>query len=89
MQVDVLRLAKLSRLKLSEDEVQKYEKEMEAIINMVADLPDISGETLGVDESNPMELREDVVKPSLKREEILRNAPQTQAGCIVVPKVVE
>lgn len=89
MKVDVLRLAQLSRLKLSDDEVKKYEKEMEAIINMVADLPEISGEALGVDASNPMELREDVVKPSLKREEILKNAPQTQAGCIVVPKVVE
>lgn len=89
MKVDVLRLAQLSRLKLSDDEVKKYEKEMEAIINMVADLPEISGEALGVDAGNPMELREDVVKPSLKREEILKNAPQTQAGCIVVPKVVE
>ncbi len=89
MKVDVLRLAKLSRLKLSEDEVVKYEKEMEAIINMVADLPDISGEASGLDANNPMELREDVIKPSLKREDILKNAPQTQAGCIVVPKVVE
>ena len=33
--------------------------------------------------------KEDNVKPSYKREEILKNAPSAQGGCISVPKVVE
>ncbi|MEG0895322.1 MAG: Asp-tRNA(Asn)/Glu-tRNA(Gln) amidotransferase subunit GatC [Oscillospiraceae bacterium] len=36
-----------------------------------------------------MELREDVVENKFKRDEILKNAPQIKAGCIVVPKVIE
>jgi len=36
-----------------------------------------------------MALREDEVRPSFPRGEILANAPQTEAGCIVVPKTVE
>ena len=36
-----------------------------------------------------MQLRQDEIRPSLKRDQLLQNAPQTQAGCVVVPKVVE
>ena len=35
-----------------------------------------------------MTLREDVVEPSLPRDEVLKNAPQVVAGCVVVPKTV-
>ena len=35
-----------------------------------------------------MTLREDVVEPSLPRDEVLKNAPQVAAGCVVVPKTV-
>ena len=35
-----------------------------------------------------MALRADVVEPSLPREEVLKNAPQVAAGCVVVPKTV-
>ena len=33
--------------------------------------------------------RKDEVSDSYDREEILKNAPESQAGCISVPKVVE
>ena len=37
-----------------------------------------------------MTLREDIaVTNKFKREELLSNAPEVQAGCLVVPKTVE
>ena len=33
--------------------------------------------------------REDEIKPSYKRDEILKNAPDKQAGCFAVPRIVE
>jgi len=34
-------------------------------------------------------LRDDVVKPSLRREDLLANAPEQEAGCFRVPAVLE
>ncbi len=89
MQIDIKHIAKLSRLKIEDEKLNKFETEMQNIIGMVEKLPSLEDKLSGVDVNNTMELREDVVQPSLKRDEILKNAPQTQAGCVVVPKTVE
>ena len=62
---------------------------MQNIIQMVEKLPSVTDQTLGVDRQNPMSLREDEIRPSMRREAILANAPKTAAGCVVVPKTVE
>ena len=56
---------------------------------MVEQLPPMEDAGIGLDPEHPMQLRKDEVKPSMKRDEILKNAPQMQAGCVVVPKTVE
>lgn len=89
MQIDIKHIAKLSRLKIEDEKLNKFETEMQNIIGMVEKLPSLEDKLSGVDVNNTMELREDVVQLSLKRDEILKNAPQTQAGCVVVPKTVE
>lgn len=89
MKIDIKHLAKLSNLRFDESEAEKLEKEMGDIIGMVEKMPDIVGSDLKPDPNNRMTLREDEVKPSLPRTEMLKNVPQSQAGCIVVPKVVE
>ncbi len=89
MQIDIQHIAKLSRLFIEEEKVEKFQKEMQSIVAMCEKLPPMDGEYMAVDPSNPMRLRQDLVKPSLNREQLLQNAPQTQAGCVVVPKVVE
>ena len=48
-----------------------------------------AGEEAGSKRENPMELRKDEVKPSMKRDLILANAPETRSGCLLVPKTVE
>lgn len=89
MQIDIKHIAKLSRLKIEDEKLNKFETDMQNIIGMVEKLPSLDDKLSGVDINNTMKLREDIVKPSLRRDEILKNAPQTQAGCVVVPKTVE
>lgn len=90
MAIDVQHLAKLARLRIEDDKLAKFEKDMESIVAMVEQLPDVSGDAWNLDPNHPMKLREDIDgTDKLTRAELLSNAPQMQAGCVVVPKTVE
>lgn len=90
MSIDVKHLAKLARLRIEDDKLAKFEKDMESIVTMVEQLPDVSGDAWNLDPNHPMKLREDTEgTDKLPRSELLSNAPQMQAGCVVVPKTVE
>lgn len=90
MSIDVQHLAKLARLRIEDDQLAKFEKDMESIVSMVEQLPEVSGDASGLDPKHPMKLREDVESvDKLPRSELLANAPKMQAGCVVVPKTVE
>ncbi|MFR1840876.1 MAG: Asp-tRNA(Asn)/Glu-tRNA(Gln) amidotransferase subunit GatC [Oscillospiraceae bacterium] len=89
MKIDIKHIAKLSRLRIEDDKLEKFEKDMESIVNMVDRLPDVEG-TLDLNPKDTMTLREDkAITDKFKREELLKNAPEVQAGCLVVPKTVE
>ncbi len=89
MKIDIPHIAKLSRLRIEPEKMEKFETDMAAIVDMVERLPDVD-ETLTLDAENPMRLREDVaVEHKFRREEMLANAPEVQSGCLVVPKTVE
>ena len=89
MEIDIKHIAKLSRLKISDDELKGYEKEMSDIIDMVEAMPDIHDE-LTVDPENAMTLRPDEIGDTkISRDEVLKNAPKIVAGCVVVPKTVD
>ncbi len=88
MEVDIKKIAKLARLRIEPEEEEKFQKEMENIIAMVEKLPDVPVSDLRPKAEDRMPLRPDVVTESLSREEILKNAPETTAGCVVVPKTV-
>ncbi len=79
MKIDVQHLAKLSRLHISEEQVAKFEMQ----------IPELSSEDCLIDPQNPMTCRPDIPQNNYKRDDILKNAPQVQAGCVVVPKVIE
>ena len=84
MKIDIAHIAKLSRLHFEPEQIAKFEKDMESIVAMVDHLPDVS-DTLTVDPNNAMRLREDVAKDhKFKREEMLANAPEVQAGCLFI-----
>ncbi len=89
MTIDIQHIAKLARLRVTPEEEKMFETQMQDIISMVEKMPQLSGDYREVDPEHPMELRRDEVRPSTKREELLKNAPAVQAGCVVVPKTVE
>lgn len=89
MNIDIKHIAKLARLRIEDDQLDKFESEMQNIVGMVEKLPDIQDE-ITLDPDNPMILRKDVaVQDKFTRQELMQNAPQVKAGCLVVPKTVE
>ena len=88
MKIDIKHIAKLSRLQLEESQVEKFQQQMQGIVDMVEKMPPMDGK-LAVDPQTRMELRPDESGPSLRRDVLLQNAPETAAGCVVVPKTVE
>ena len=89
---EVKHIARLAKLSLSEEEIEKYSKDLGDIATFIEALNevDISGvepTAHVVDKKNVF--RKDEMKDSFNREEILKNAPSKEAGCISVPKVVE
>ena len=89
MKIDIKHIAKLSRLKIEDEKLEKFEKDMESIVNMVDRLPEVDGD-VDLNPEDAMTLREDkAVTDKFRREELLANAPEVQAGCLAVPKTVE
>ena len=88
MEIDIKKIAKLSRLTIEPEREEKFPKDMQNIIEMVERLPEMGAGDLSPKVEDAMTLREDEIAPSLPREEVLKNAPQTAAGCVVVPKTV-
>ena len=87
---DVLHVAKLARLELSEPEVERMQEQLSAILEAVGkvaqlDLSDIEPTAHPLDLVNV--LADDVPRPSLPREEALANAPDPEDGFFGVPAV--
>jgi aspartyl-tRNA(Asn)/glutamyl-tRNA(Gln) amidotransferase subunit C len=85
-------VAKLARLQLSGEELDRYGQQLAAILDYIAKLEtlDVAGlEPLAhaVDTDNVF--REDVPRPSLPREAALRNAPEKTDDFFIVPKIIE
>ena len=84
----VLHVARLARLELSEDEVARMSAELSAVLGHIEkigelDLDGVKPTTHVVEVSNA--LRPDVVDPSLPRDVALANAPAVADGGFRVP----
>ncbi len=88
MNIDVKHVAKLARLRIDEKDVAEFETQMNDILGMVEKLPPLESKEALIDTNITMQLRKDEIEPSFKREDMLKNAHETAAGCIVVPKTV-
>ena len=87
----VLRMAKLSRLELSEADVEKMTGSLNRLVEYMAVLKkiDLKGvePMLAVDTAS-RPLREDVNVPSLDKELAFRNAPSVNMDHFSIPKVI-
>lgn len=88
---DVEHVAMLARLELNEEEKHLYTEQLNAILEHMSKLQEL--DTTDVPPTAhilPLRnvLREDEVRPSMDREEVLQNAPNQEEGQFRVPKIV-
>ena len=91
-QAAVRRIARLARIKLSDDEVPHLQGEINAILAFVEELGAVNVD--GVEPMTsvtPMKLpmRKDIVADGDIEALVLANAPLTEDGFFLVPKVIE
>jgi aspartyl-tRNA(Asn)/glutamyl-tRNA(Gln) amidotransferase subunit C len=89
---EVLKIAGLSRLELSEEEARAYTEELSKILDYFKKLQTLNTENVpptfhAIKLNTPY--REDEVKEFEDIDAILKNAPQLKERMIVVPKVVK
>lgn len=87
---DVEHVAKLARLELSEEEKEKFSKQLGDILKYVEQMNEV--DTTGVEPMShaiPMVnvMREDVVVSENTKEELMENAPLKEDGFFRVPKI--
>jgi aspartyl-tRNA(Asn)/glutamyl-tRNA(Gln) amidotransferase subunit C len=88
----VRRIARLARIALDDSEAAAMETELNALLSWVEQLSEVN-----VDGVPPMtsvvaqklKMRADVVTDGGRAADVLRNAPLSEEGFFVVPKVVE
>ena len=88
---DVRHVARLARLSLDENRINRFTVQLENILKSVDKISqlDVTG-VAPMAHALPLTnvLREDVVEPSLTIEEVLRNAPETDDRFFKVPKII-
>lgn len=92
MKMDIEKVARLARLKLTEEEKATFGNQLEQILNYMEQLNGL--DTTGVEPTShaiPISnvFEEDEVKPSLLRKEVLSIAPEEENGHFKVPKIIE
>ena len=88
---EVLKVAGLAKLRLSEEEVQRFGEQLSQIVGYVDQLS-----TVDTSNVEPLDhvldvtdaLRDDVVTPSIERESALSNAPKKDDETFLVPPVL-
>ena len=88
----VRHIAKLARIAMSDEELDRLLPELNNILGWVEQLGEVN--TDGVDPltaviDQKLRLRFDVVDDGDIRDDILKNAPDAQHGFFAVPKVIE
>ena len=85
-------IAHLSRLEIQEDEVDGYIEKLEKVVDLFNELNSVDTENIKptyhvLDLVNVF--REDVAQEGMKREEVLKNSKETEAGQFKVPTIIE
>ena len=89
---DIEHIADLSMLSLSEEEIERYTKDMQSIVSFAKQVNEV--DTEGVDVSafaldTYNVFREDEVRASLDKDLLLQNAPSSNGEAYALPSMVE
>ncbi|GAY77607.1 MULTISPECIES: Asp-tRNA(Asn)/Glu-tRNA(Gln) amidotransferase subunit GatC [Sporolactobacillus] len=84
-------VANLARLSFTDEEIETFTTQLDDIIGFAEQLNELN--TDGIEPTTHVRdmynvMREDVVEPSLPREEALKNAPEQEDGQIKVPQIM-
>jgi len=89
---EVAHLARLSRLAVTEEELDTFAGQLDVILAAVARVGEVTAEDIPpTSHSVPLTnvLRDDVVQPSLVRDEALSGAPDAEDGRFRVPRILD
>ena len=87
-----LKIAKLSRIKLDDSEIEELSAELSSILDWVEQLNEVNTdkiEPLNNVSKSKLPLRKDIQNNEDKSNDVLSNAPEKLENYYVVPKVVE
>ena len=88
----VRHVAKLARIAMSDEEIERLVPELNNILGWVEQLGEVDTdgvEPLATVIEQKLRLRDDAVTDGDKRDDILANAPAAEHGFFAVPKVIE
>ena len=88
---DVAHVARLARLDIDEDELERFTGQLGAVLEHAADIAALDLADIPPT-AHPLPLvnvlREDEPRPSLDRDEVLAEAPATEDGRFRVPRIL-
>lgn len=88
---EIIHIANLARLNLSEEELERYTNDMEEILEFANMINNVNteglNETIAANERSNV-MRKDEVKPFKNRDLLLSNAPSQDDGMFRIPKVI-
>lgn len=88
---EVLHVAELAKIKVTEEEIEKFQIELKKILNDVEKINNVKGyddDILISPWSKEAILREDTQKEMLQPKEVIENAPRHSGNYIEVPVVI-
>ena len=88
---EVLHVADLARIKLTEEEIEKFQVQLKQLLNDVEKINKVKGyddDILIAPWSENTKLRKDEAKEMLNPKEVLENAPRHSGNYISVPVVI-
>ncbi len=83
---EVLRIAALAKLDLAPDELERMQRDLGRILELVDQIEAAPAAANDATDSTP--LRADEPRPSLDHDEVAANAPQFLRGHFVVPRIL-
>jgi aspartyl-tRNA(Asn)/glutamyl-tRNA(Gln) amidotransferase subunit C len=90
--MDVKYVAELAKIKLNSSQINKLENQFNDILSFFKNLEEVDTKNIQpYSHVQPLKnvTRDDQVGPSLKLDEVLKNAPNTEKNFFKVPKVIK
>lgn len=88
---EILHIAKLSDLKIAENEIDEYAKNLEEILDFMKVLDSVNTENIenSIEDINTVNVfRKDEIKEFEDKKSLLQNAPDSENNMFKIPKVI-